>query len=722
MSAPADPAKPTPPPESDRLAALRALQVLDTPAEPMFDDLTWLAASLCQTPIALVSLVDEERQWFKARVGLDLPQASRHVALCAYALEHGGLLEVSDLSADARFVDNPLVVGEPHMRFYAGAPLVGSGGHVYGALCVIDMVPRQLTETQREGLLRLAMRTTGALETRSVLHHAEAREQTLERLLESMPDAVVTCDAQGQLGQFNRQARAWHGLDPAKVPQAQWARHFDLFQADGRTPLSTDQIPLVRALSGEHVQEAEIVILAAGQPSRSVLCNGDPLRAPDGSLLGAVVVMHDITRLRASQEAALVEGQRFREAFSAAAQGMALVSLEGRWLDVNDAVCALFGYTRNELMRLDFQRLTHPQDLDVDLNLLDELLRGERTSYQLDKRYFHRDGHVLHAHLSVSLIRDAHGAPLHLVSQIQDFTQQRQAESALRESEQRLRTITDNVPALVARVGQDLRYEFVNRHYAHWLGRPSDDVIGRHMDEVLAPEHFASLLPHVDAALAGQTAEFDLDVVDRHGELRHMHAIYVPDAAPRAPGDAQRAGFLLTVHDVTAQTRLSRMLQERALTDPLTGLPNRLAWMVELDIALARARTTGEPLAVLFIDLDGFKPINDTYGHETGDAVLCGFGERLRQTLRPEDFAARLAGDEFVVLLHHVHDASDPEAVVRRLEYAMQAPLLANTHALQVTPSIGASVQYGPHYDIAALMRAADVAMYQVKRAHAVRT
>jgi diguanylate cyclase (GGDEF)-like protein len=144
--------------------------------------------------------------------------------------------------------------------------------------------------------------------------------------------------------------------------------------------------------------------------------------------------------------------------------------------------------------------------------------------------------------------------------------------------------------------------------------------------------------------------------------------------------------------------------------------------MVELDIALARARTTGEPLAVLFIDLDGFKPINDTYGHETGDAVLCGFGERLRQTLRPEDFAARLAGDEFVVLLHHVHDASDPEAVVRRLEYAMQAPLLANTHALQVTPSIGASVQYGPHYDIAALMRAADVAMYQVKRAHAVRT
>jgi two-component sensor histidine kinase len=155
--------------ESERLAALRSYRVLDTPPEPEFDDLVQLAARACQTPVALISLIDERRQWFKAQVGLGVRETPLDRSICLSAMLLPGLTIVPDLTEDPRFVGNPLVTGEPHLRFYAGAVLRTPDGVPLGALCVLDHMPRDLTQEQASTLTMLARQVMSQLELRRAI-------------------------------------------------------------------------------------------------------------------------------------------------------------------------------------------------------------------------------------------------------------------------------------------------------------------------------------------------------------------------------------------------------------------------------------------------------------------------------------------------------------------------------------------------------------------------
>jgi len=143
---------PIPENEAERLNTLRGYEILDTHPEDRFDDLTKLAALICNAPISLISLVDEDRQWFKSKTGLEVCQTPREDAFCAHAILSPELFLVSDATQDPRFATNPLVLGELHVRFYAGAPLTAPNGHHLGALCVMDRVPRRLSREQQESL------------------------------------------------------------------------------------------------------------------------------------------------------------------------------------------------------------------------------------------------------------------------------------------------------------------------------------------------------------------------------------------------------------------------------------------------------------------------------------------------------------------------------------------------------------------------------------------
>ena len=163
-------AAPIPPTETARLKELDSYSVLDTPPEQVFDDITFLASQIYQTPIALMSLVDRDRQWFKSSIGLDVPETHRDLAFCAHAIwDPTEVMVVEDAAYDLRFSNNPLVVADPSIRFYAGAPLQTAAGNALGTLCIIDRVPRQLDADEHEALRALARLVMNELEVRRAL-------------------------------------------------------------------------------------------------------------------------------------------------------------------------------------------------------------------------------------------------------------------------------------------------------------------------------------------------------------------------------------------------------------------------------------------------------------------------------------------------------------------------------------------------------------------------
>ncbi len=180
---------PKPKNEVQRIKILWQYEVLDTVPEKVFDELTSLAAYLCEAPVALITLVDENRQWFKSKVGISLKETSRDISMCAHAILQKTLLIVPDTTLDQRFKDNPFVVSEPKIRFYAGAPLISPSGHALGTLCVIDKVPRQLTDDQKQALRILSRHVMTQLELRRQSRELGRTRDDCEKLKQDLAKA-----------------------------------------------------------------------------------------------------------------------------------------------------------------------------------------------------------------------------------------------------------------------------------------------------------------------------------------------------------------------------------------------------------------------------------------------------------------------------------------------------------------------------------------------------
>jgi diguanylate cyclase (GGDEF)-like protein/PAS domain S-box-containing protein len=299
-------------------------------------------------------------------------------------------------------------------------------------------------------------------------------------------------------------------------------------------------------------------------------------------------------------------------------------------------------------------------------------------------------------------------------------------EEALRESEERLRLVANNVPALISYVDREQRYRFSNRTYDDWFGISQDRMLGRTVAEVFGEEHYGRMKPHFDRVLSGEEVEFEF-VTAEGGRQRALQVACVPHLAP----EGAVLGFYMLGNDVTALKRAqedlrfaaiqlqhdARRLEFLAHHDTLTGLPNRAMFQERAREAVAHARRHDKTAAVLFIDLDNFKQVNDGLGHDVGDGLLKVIASRLRACVRGDDFIARIGGDEFCVLLQDIAEPREAAAVAQKLIHELGKAYPIGEHQLASGASIGIACVPQDGHDVATLLRLADAAMYRAKEA-----
>ncbi len=288
-----------------------------------------------------------------------------------------------------------------------------------------------------------------------------------------------------------------------------------------------------------------------------------PLNGADGRPEQLLSISTDITSMKAKDAAIRESEERFRQAFEFAGIGMAIVGLDGRWVRVNDMICVIVGYPAAELMQKTFQDITHPDDLDADLSLVQELLEGKRRSYQMDKRYFHHEGHIVQVRLTASLVRDAAGAPLYFVSQIEDITERNIQRAELQVSEARFRTFARVAPVGIYQTDPVGRCVYVNHCWTQLAGLSEAEAMGEGWSTALHEED----RPAIYAAWAKFVREgsaFDLEYRFQH---RNGDVVWIAGAAVALRDDEGRlTGYLGTVTDIT-QAKEGEQATYRALND-----------------------------------------------------------------------------------------------------------------------------------------------------------
>ena len=553
---------------------------------------------------------------------------------------------------------------------------------------------------------------------------AEMR-QRLQAMVDASDEvAVIATDTDGIITIFNTGAQRLLGYTAAEVVGE---RRLDAFhdpvelQAWLR-PLATadGQVPGVfEALSARaegQTYSRQWTLLRKDGQRRQVRLSISRMDGANGERIGYVGMAIDITEILQARAEARLAAEKFAGAFTSAALGMALVSLEGRWLDVNDALCRILGYTREELLQVDFQRLTHPADLQTDLALVQDLLAGRRTHYHLEKRYLGREGNTIWARLSVSLVRNERGEPLHFVSQIQDVSAQRSSEQRLFESEQRSRITLDAVADLVLSVALDGHIEYANAAAVRMLaGDGALSLAGHIVQDVLSLTTEYAPQSQLDVSVL---LDPESNAVDLHADLLlQMGTAVVPVDLTRAwlrDDEGQVRGAVWVLRDDTQQRAREREARHLAEMDPLTELGNRRGFEVHLQQAITRVERTGQAASLMYIDLDRFKPVNDTFGHLAGDAVLWAVASVLRHGVRDSDVVARLGGDEFAVILSGCSPRRAARIGGELLHTLANLSIPWDQHQLRIGASIGiAPLAAGMSVDQA--VAAADAQCYRAK-------
>lgn len=546
-----------------------------------------LAARVVGTPMAAITIMEDGRHIAPYNYGMENPGET--VYICAFAIHGDDLLIIPDTLKDPRISQMSVVTGPPHVRFYAGAPLISPTGRRLGTLAVMDSHPRDLTYQQREDIKTFADQVMTQLEVRDQREELHALARNLEESHRLAHLGSWEWEKNTDALSWSREVYRIFGRSPAD-PIANTQNFLHQVHQDDRDDVGAAR---KKSLDSRLAYELSYRIVRPGGEIGCVHERAAPVKDSEGNATGLSGYVQDITVTWKAEQARRESEERFRSMFEQAAVGITLTQLDGKFVEVNQRFAALLGYSAEELTHMRFQSITHPEDLAAELPQLDRLLRGESQTYTMEKRFLRKNGDVCWSDLTVSLRRNANGAPEQFIAVAEDIAARKQAEADLRSQQQ--------------------------------------------------------------------------------------HAQYL------------------------------------ASHDSLTGLPNRSLLHDRLSHAIAHAHRSNRIVAVMFLDLDRFKLINDTLGHKSGDQLLQTMAGRLQQVMREGDTVARLGGDEFVILVEGLASEEEATSIAEKVLAQIFAPVSLDSHQLVLSTSIGISVYPKDSQNANVLLKQADIAMYQAK-------
>ena len=714
-------------PEAARLAALKLLGVLDSAPTPDFDALVKAASLVCGVPISLLSLVDADRQWFKANIGLpNVTETPRDVAFCAYAIQSDELLEVRDASLDIRFAHNPLVTGQPDIRFYAGVPLRLADGQRVGTLCVIDRQPRRLSDQQREILACLAEAASRMLEQQrpsaALVKATRALaddHQRLQYILEGTQAGTWEWNVQTGEVRLNERSAQMIGETVAELgPQTIALRISRTHPQD----LKASELAAKAHLSGHSPSyETETRIRHRDGHWVWVQVRGRLLsRLPDGRAEWMFGTHQDISAQMSARLA--LEDAHARMALATEGGGVGVWDwdLRERSVEVDATVCRLFGMplqSRVPQTGLHLARV-HPQDVAGARAAVVASLRNERP---LDHtfRIVRDDGSERFLRTAARVSRDASGRAVRMIGVNWDVTELRSLADRLAEQAALLRITLQSIGDAVLTTDAQGCIEWLNpvaERMTGWLnaearGRPSSQVF-----HIVQEESRQAAIDPVATCLAkGEVVGLAVQrvLVSRHGIEYGIE----DSASPIRNDGGKLLGVVLVFRDVTEQRRLSGEMSYRATHDPLTGLVNRSEFETRLRRLLSKSREDRSEHALLYIDLDQFKLVNDACGHTAGDQLLQQVSKLLVDSVRHRDTLARLGGDEFAIILEHCTPEQAQRAAQQVCDRMEDYRFAHDGRRFRIGTSIGLVPVDARWASPAAILQAADTACYAAKEA-----
>ncbi|QOL14911.1 sensor domain-containing diguanylate cyclase [Dickeya dianthicola] len=583
----------------------RMLNIFDTQPAEELPRLTRITRTFFQVQGVVISLVNNNRQWFLSNANFPRQEPPIEFSFCVHTVNANAPLVIPDTLLDERFATNPMVTGADPIRFHAGYPLRSSLGTPLGALCLYHHQPRAFSDEEMQQLSDLAFIV------QTVLHKVEM------------------------------QAR--------------------------------------EAIARERLYQSDYVN---------------------------------------------------QQIFSRAAIGLAVVAPDKRPLKFNHAFCDMLGYDEETLLTLPVDNVVHPEDMPKLISDHDLLMSNNLLESTQQRRYIRADGSELWAQVSISVLYNPDGGKFGLLLALTDLSDQKASEQTLRclsqelehrveqrtaelrQSHQFIQDITDHIPAMISCISPDNVLVFANRHLRKLIGHEHDTLYQRDIHEIFRPQELALFLPRLEESRQKRhPASFEhvLDMPD--GQLITFHTELVP-------ADSPELGTYILSTDITHLTVLRDQLAFEANHDHLTGLPNRRAVISYLNRQAGKKRRGA--LALLFFDINNFKHYNDQFGHDFGDRVIKTFARLLRQNTRSYDFIGRLAGDEFLMVIHEQRNlANEIHAITQKLKAKIEKPITIRQQTITLSASVGRAIlPQGAPLNANELIRQADTAMYQAKRRH----